>query len=110
MKAVCDIDFFSVGVMLVKRRKEAVIYGTFNATASHPGNIGNLVFLIMTLIIGGSRGHHWHTPQGSRFFHFDIQILRNVAASGVGAPYKVGAPPREILDLPLLMMSCIDKY
>ena len=46
-------------------------------------------------------------PQGSRFFHLDIQILRNVATSGVGAPYEVGAPHevgtplREILDPPL---------
>ena len=33
-------------------------------------------------------------PQGSRFFRFDIQNFRNVAASGVGAPpYEVGAPP-----------------
>ena len=33
-------------------------------------------------------------PYGSRFFRFDIQIFRNVAASGVGAsPYVVGAPP-----------------
>ena len=33
-------------------------------------------------------------PYGSRFFRFDIQIFRNVAASGVGAPpYEVGTPP-----------------
>ena len=32
-------------------------------------------------------------PHGSRFFRFDIQIFRNVAASGVGAPYEVGTPP-----------------
>ena len=31
-------------------------------------------------------------PQGSRFFHFDIQIFWNVAASGVGAPTRL-APP-----------------
>ena len=31
-------------------------------------------------------------PQGSRFFRFDIQIFRNIAASGVGAPHEVGAP------------------
>ena len=44
---------------------------------------------------------HWRTegaqpvvPQGSRFFHFDVQILRNVATSRVGAPvYDVGASP-----------------
>ena len=41
---------------------------------------------------GGAAGAR--PPQGSRFFRFDIQILRNVAASGVGAPpYEVGAPP-----------------
>ena len=27
-------------------------------------------------------------PQGSRFFRFDIQIFRNVAALGVGAPLR----------------------
>ena len=43
-------------------------------------------------IQGGAAGA---CPQGSRFFCFDIQIFRNVAASGVGAPL------REILDPPL---------
>ena len=33
---------------------------------------------------GGAAGTR--PPQESRFFRFDIQILRNVAASGVGAP------------------------
>ena len=32
-------------------------------------------------------GAHGARPQGYRFFRFNIQILRNVAASGVGAPY-----------------------
>ena len=32
-------------------------------------------------------------PHGSRFFRFDIQIFRNVAASGVGAPPMRLAPP-----------------
>ena len=33
-------------------------------------------------------------PYRSRFFRFDIQIFRNIAASGVGVPpYEVGAPP-----------------
>ena len=32
-------------------------------------------------------------PQGSRFFHFDIQNFRNVAASGVGAPLRGWRPP-----------------
>ena len=43
-------------------------------------------------------------PGGTaRFFHFDIQIFRNVATLGVGArPYEVGAPLREILDPPLV--------
>ena len=34
-------------------------------------------------------------PRGSRFFRFDILILQNVAASGVGAPCEVGAPTYE---------------
>ena len=33
-------------------------------------------------------------PYGSRFFRFDMQNFRNVAASGVhGPPYEVHAPP-----------------
>ena len=32
-------------------------------------------------------------PQGSRFFRFDIQNFRNVAALGVGAPPTRLAPP-----------------
>ena len=45
---------------------------------------------------GGSRGRRQRAPpQESRFFHFDIQIFQNVAASGVGAPYEVGAPLRD---------------
>ena len=55
---------------------------------------------------GGSRGRRQRAPPyRSKFFHFDIQIFQNIAASGVGTPlYEVGAPPpppREILD-PLL--------
>ena len=44
---------------------------------------------------GGSRGRRRRAPPyGSRFFRFDIQIFRNIAASGVGTPpYEVGAPP-----------------
>ena len=34
-----------------------------------------------------------HAPHGSRFFHFDIQIFQNVAASGVGAPLRGQHPP-----------------
>ena len=42
---------------------------------------------------------HWRIwggappPQGTRFFRFDIQILRNVAASGVHAPLRGPRPP-----------------
>ena len=56
-------------------------------------------------VIGGSRGvHPAHAPPpGTQFFHFDIQILRNVATSGVHAPLRGPRPPplREILDLSL---------
>ena len=55
--------------------------------------------------IGGSRGGRARRtpPQGSRFFHFDIQNFRNITTSGVhGPPHEVHAPPlREILDPPL---------
>ena len=54
--------------------------------------------------IGGSRGGApgARPPYGSRFFHFDMQNFRNIAASGVHSPpYKVHAPLREILDPPL---------
>ena len=40
-------------------------------------------------------------PHRSQFLRFDTQIFRNVATSGAGAPYEVGAPLREILDPPL---------
>ena len=46
----------------------------------------------------GGRARHT-PPYGSRFFRFDTQNFRNVAASGVHAP----PPPREILDPPLCM-------
>ena len=44
-------------------------------------------------------GHTQRTPpQGTQFFHFDIQILRNIAALGVHAPLRSPRPPlREIL-------------
>ena len=55
---------------------------------------------------GRSRGHCRCVPsQGSRFFCFDIQIFLNIAASGVGTPHKVGAPPWEILDPSLMAMQ-----
>ena len=55
---------------------------------------------IVNNTIGGSRGGA--PPHGSRFFRFDMQNFRNVAASGVhGPPYEVHAPLREILDPPL---------
>ena len=47
---------------------------------------------------GGSRGRWGRSPQGSRFFRFDIKFYWNVAALGVGTPYEVGVPLREILD------------
>ena len=55
---------------------------------------------IFSVASGGSRGGAAgaRPPYGSRFFRFDIQIFLNVAASGVGAPYEVGAPLQEILD------------
>ena len=43
-----------------------------------------------------------HVPQGSRFFCFDIQNLRNITASGVHAPPTRSTPLlRKILDPPL---------
>ena len=36
--------------------------------------------------LGGGPGACPPTPQGSRFFHFDIQSFRNVTASGVAPP------------------------
>ena len=71
--------------------------------------LGDSIFLYYCLqwrIQGGTTGTC--PPSGSRFFHFDIQIFRNVAASGVGAPPTRSAPPLpEILD-PLLV--CIGKF
>ena len=45
--------------------------------------------------IDGYRGRAWRTPtpQGSRFFRFDIQIFQNVSASGVHAPLTRSTPP-----------------
>ena len=49
-------------------------------------------------------------PHGSRFFRFDIQIFRNVAGSGVGAPPMRSVPPlREILDPLLLFILIIEQ-
>ena len=49
----------------------------------------------MSRPIGGFRGGAPGVrPLRARFFRFDIQILRNVAALGVHAPpYEVHAPP-----------------
>ena len=62
------------------------------------------------MYIGGSRGAR--PPYGSRFFHFDMQNFRNVAASGVhGSAYEVHAPPlREILDPPLMYVNFLQSY
>ena len=54
---------------------------------------------------GGGRPARAPPPYGSRFFRFDMQNFRNVAASGVhGPPYEVHAPLREILDPPLYLI------
>ena len=45
---------------------------------------------------------------GSRFFHLNIQILRNVATSE-GADNKVGATQQEILDLSLSYKQCFAR-
>ena len=52
---------------------------------------------------GGAAGMH---PHGSRFFHYDIQIFRNVVTSGVGVPLWGWRPPWEILDLLLRGIIC----
>ena len=47
--------------------------------------------------IGGSGGGApgARPPYGSRFFRFDMQNFRNVAASGAHSPpYEVQAPPK----------------
>ena len=54
-------------------------------------------FLELPLLIGGSRGGApgARPPYGSRFFRFDMQNFRNIAALGVhGPPYEVHAPPK----------------
>ena len=44
--------------------------------------------------LGGGARPARAPPYGSRFFHFDMQNFRNVAASGVHSlPYEVHAPP-----------------
>ena len=47
-----------------------------------------------TCALADPGGHtRWTPPWGIQFFRFDIQILRNVAASRVHAPYEVHVPP-----------------
>ena len=48
------------------------------------------------------------TPHGSRFFHYDIQIFRNVVTSGVGVPLWGWRPPMGILDLLLRAICRLD--
>ena len=55
-------------------------------------------------------GRTWRAPQGTQFFRFDIQILRNIAASGVHAPLRGPRPPYgKILDPPLNMTPCLSN-
>ena len=58
---------------------------------------------------GGSKGHTWH-PQGSWFFLFNIQILQNIAMSGVGILLRGRHLLREILHLPLIYVVKIKKH
>ena len=60
------------------------------------------LFTVTVADPGGAAGARPPPPQGFRFFRFDIQIFRNRATSGVGAPPTRLAPPlQEILDPPL---------
>ena len=69
------------------------LYKSFNFVMSSSYHIFIMYF------IGGSswRVRRTHPssppPQGSRFFHFDIQNFWNVTASGVGAPPLRGRHP-----------------
>ena len=49
-------------------------------------------------------------PYRFRFFRFDIQIFRNVATSGVGAPLRGRRPLPEILDPLLNSSTMFDRY
>ena len=44
-------------------------------------------YFILQRVSVADPGRTPKAPQGSRFFHFDLQILWNVAVSWVGAPY-----------------------
>ena len=57
----------------------------------HGRNLTPSETLPMTVADPGGRCRR-APPYGSRFFHFDIQIFRNVAASGVGPPPPTGNP------------------
>ena len=54
----------------------------------------------IVLIIGGFRGVHpaCAPPPRDPYFNFDIQILRNVATSGVHAPPPTGNPGSATVD------------
>ena len=59
--------------------------------------IYNIKFQVKAYVyIGGSRGRTRRPPKGTRFFRFAIQILQNVATSGVpplrGARLPTGNP------------------
>ena len=59
-------------------------------------------------ISGGSKGAHSSRAKGSQFF---VQILRNVAASGVDVPFTTLVPPqKEILDPPLIWIDIKYSY
>ena len=46
---------------------------------------------VCAMSLADPREQPGRTP--TKFFHIDIQNLRNIAGSGVGIPHEVGAPP-----------------